>query len=597
MKIRASLKTFLLVVTMFLMLVVLFWDVLIPETSEEVPSMAPGDYSYSIYFAENRINYLMKTYHLPCFAFAMVDDQKVVFQAVKGFQDLQNGIRASDGTLFRAGSISKVFTGLEIMRLYEEGRLEIDLPLSVYIPYFSIQSRFKDAGPVTIRKILAHRSGLPRNGCLLPWHMDGYPEVLEDVVRSLKYAFMAYPPGYRYKYSNVGFDLLGHVIERKRKKLFAEYMDNDVLPDIGMDQSTFLAVSDDLGRIARGYSYSNGSYFPYGQYERSQLASANLHSNIPDMCNFLKFLFRDGMGVRGQIIKKETLEMMYQPQFSWPGDPNENGLAWRTDTHRLSELAVFHHGILLGNQSLIALLPERKVGIVLFCTSSSMDDSLLMEFGFQVLALMVETKFGVISQPEGESKELESVKLPSGKEQYGGKYCLEDELFDLYVKSKDLKLQIAPGQMDMIPLGGRRFSLSSDQVILKRFSDLEVEFFMDEVKRDWVIHIFREGVYLGTAIKCPILKDNETEKWKKLEGEYEAYPRFASRFTGNKKFGKAEIVIREGVLSFPSHRAVLMPLNDNELVILGGLFDGETILYDPMTGYLTWQDVVYYKAD
>ncbi len=595
MRRTASLKVIFIVLLFLLVLAALMWGFVRPDIFQKTPPFSRGDYSYAIHHAENRISYLMTEYHLPCFAFAMVSDQKVIYQAVRGFQDLQQGLEANLDTVFRLCSISKVFTALEIMRLYEEGLVDIDLPLSKYIPYFSIKSRFRDEDPVTLRKILAHRSGLPRNGCLLPWHWDGQPEVLEDVVRSLKYSYMAYPPGYRYKYSNVGFDILGHLIEKKRKKLFPEYMDREVLPDMEMEESAFLPGSDDIGRIARGYSYGNGTFLPYGQYELNQMASANLHSTIPDMCDFMRFLFRWGQVEKGQRIKGETLEMMFQPQYSWPGDPHENGLAWRTDTHRLSELTVFHHGICMGTQSLIALMPEKKQGIVLICNSSSVDDSILLEFGFEILGLMLQTIGGVLPMSESGQQPSVSPRTFSDKDQYEGKYCLDGEIIELFVRSEDLKVKIEPGEMDLLPLEGRRFSLSSDLESFERFGKIEVEFFMDEMSNDWIIHIFRGGIYTGTAIKCPVLEETALEQWRKLEGEYEAYPRFESRFTGEKRFGRAEIMLKDNFLLLPSHRAVLMPLNDTELIIKGGLFDGETMLYDPVTGYITWQDVVYYR--
>ena len=596
MRRTASLKAIFIVLLFLFLLTPLMWDFSGPDVFQKTPTFYRGDYSYAIHHAENRISYLMTEYHLPCFAFAMVDDQKVIYQAVSGYKDLQEGLMADLETLFRVCSISKVFTAIEIMRLYEEGLVDIDLPLSKYIPLFFNKKPFQDEDPVTLRKILAHRSGLPRNGCLLPWHWDGQPNVLEDVVRSLKYSYMAYPPGYRYKYSNVGFDILGHIIEKKRKKLFPEYMDRDVLPDMDMEESTFLPLSDDIGRIARGYSYAKGTFSSYGRYELNQMASANLHSTIPDICDFMRFIFRKGQVGQGQRIKGETLEMMFQPQYSWPGDPHENGLAWRTDTHRFSELTVFHHGICMGTQSLIALMPEKKQGIVLICNSSSIDDSILLEFGFEILGLMLQTIDGVLPKSESGPQPSGSPQTSSEKDQYEGKYCLDGEIIELFIKSEDLKVKIEPGEMELLPLEGRRFSLSSDMRSLERFGKIEVEFFLDEISKDWMIHIFRGGMYVGTAIKCPVLDETALEKWRKLEGKYEAYPRFESRFTGEKRFGHAEIILKDNFLLLPSHRAVLMPLNDMELVIRGGLFDGETMLYDPVTGYITWQDVVYFQV-
>nr|HPI98649.1 serine hydrolase domain-containing protein [Synergistales bacterium] len=508
---------------------------------------------------------MTEEYHLPCFAFAMVEDQQTLFRSVLGFSDPLNHTWASMDTLFKACSISKVFTALEIMRLYQEGLDDIDLPLTVYLPDFSIQSRFSNEDPITIRKILAHRSGLPRNGCLQPWHWDEKPHVLEKILHSLKHSYMAYPPGYRYKYSNVGFDILGHIVEKKRKSFFPDHMDAEVLGKIGMEDSTFLPASGDLGNIARGFRTGQGKLIPFDSYNNIQMASGNLHTTITDMCHFLSFLFRGGMVENGEFITEEILEMMFQPQYAWPGDPHESGLAWRTDTNRLSELVAFHHGICLGTQSLVMVLPERELGIVLFCTSSSINDSILLEFGFEILRLMVQTRYGFKpGQGKLEMLPVEEKDLPDPA-LFEGKYCFEGEIIHIYPESRDLKVNTSGMEMRLVSLGESKFRLSSEDQAFEKFGKLEVAFFPDDITGEGVMHISREGGYIGRADKCPLLDD--PEKWKDLEGQYEAYPRFFSGFTGERKIGGAEIEIRNDILFIPSHRAVLFPLSDIELVI------------------------------
>lgn len=582
-------KVLIFLATFFL--VFMAWFFPRAEKTERIPTVTPGDYSYTIQYAMDQIQTMTEEYNLPSFAFAMVEDQEILFRSVLGFSDPLDNTRASVDTLFRACSISKVFTAIEIMRLYQEGLVDIDLALPVYLPDFSIQSRFSQEDPITIRKILAHRSGLPRNGCLQPWHWDEKPHVLERIVESLKYSYMAYPPGYRYKYSNEGFDILGHIVEKKRKSFFPDHMDAEVLGKIGMGNSTFLPGSEDLGNIARGFRTGQGKLIPFDSYNNIQMASGNLHTTIKDMCHFLTFLFRGGTVENGEFINEEILEMMFQPQYAWPGDPHESGLAWRTDTHGLSELVAFHHGLCLGTQSLIMLLPERKLGMVLFCTSSSINDSILLEFGFEILRLMVQTRYGFIPGPEKlQTLPVKEKDLPDPA-LFEGKYCFEGEIIHIYPASRDLKANTSGMEMRLVPLGDSKFRLSSEDQAFEKFGKLEVDFFPDEMTGDRVMNIFREGRYIGRADKCPLL--DELEKWKNLEGKYDAYPRFFSRFTGSRKVGGAEIIIRDNIIFIPSHRAVLLPLSDTELVIQGGLFDGETLIYDHQSGYLTWQDVIY----
>lgn len=594
-EIDISKKVLLLVLFFLCSFLFVVYFAMDPSVKESPSTAERSGYPSFFSYADDQIRHFMELYHIPCFALAMVDDQSVMYQRIKGYQDVRNHIAAGPDTLFRVCSISKLFTALEIMRLYEDGLVDIDRPISFYIPYFSIKTRFREQESLTLRKILAHRSGLPRNGCLLPWHRDGDPHVLEDVVRSLKDSYMAYPPGYRYKYSNVAFDILGHVIEKKRKAFFAEYMDTEVLPQTGMNSSTFAPSSSDIARTATGYHYRDGALIPYASYQRSQIASSNLHVNLSDMCEFIRFIFRGGSSEKGQIIKEDTLEMMFHPQYSWPGDPHENGLAWRTDTRRLEELAVFHHGICQGTQSLVLLLPERKLGLFLVCTSSGVDDFILMDMGFQMLSLLLEIRYGIKKTTEHQNVHVENKNEIEDPGEYEGSYCLDGEKIKVFTEGKDLKVRIEEGTMDLVPLGENNFILSSREKELKRFGNIEIRFFPDSYSDQWLVNIFRGGVYIGTAVTCPVMDIDSAAKWQKLSGEYEAEPRSISRFTGKKQSGWAKVILKERVLYLPSHRAVLKPISPTELVIMGGLFDGETMTWDPQSGYITWQDVIYSK--
>lgn len=86
--------------------------------------------------------------------------------------NIEENIPADFETVFKAGSIAKLFTAIEIMRLYEEGLVDLDAPIETYLQDFSINTRFNDSAPITIRNILAHRSGLPRNGNIPLWAWD-----------------------------------------------------------------------------------------------------------------------------------------------------------------------------------------------------------------------------------------------------------------------------------------------------------------------------------------------------------------------------------------------------------------------------------------
>ena len=112
--------------------------------------------------------------------------EEVIYQQTTGLSNIEENIPADFETVYKAGSISKLFTAIEIMRLYEEGLIDLDEPITTYLPDFSIKSRFNDTGIIIIRNILAHRSGLPRNGNIPVWAWDNQTYILRDLVASLE---------------------------------------------------------------------------------------------------------------------------------------------------------------------------------------------------------------------------------------------------------------------------------------------------------------------------------------------------------------------------------------------------------------------------
>ena len=146
------------------------------STASRKPEPLPrGDYSYAREYLTYRIAALMEEHQLPGFAIALIDDQNVVWQEMFGVSTIETGAPLAPDTAFKVGSLSKLFTAIEIMRLRDEGRIDLDAAIETYLPGFAMKSRFSSARPVTIRSILAHRSGLPRNANLPSWYWDPGP--------------------------------------------------------------------------------------------------------------------------------------------------------------------------------------------------------------------------------------------------------------------------------------------------------------------------------------------------------------------------------------------------------------------------------------
>ncbi|MHC4554712.1 MAG: serine hydrolase domain-containing protein, partial [Planctomycetota bacterium] len=419
------------------------------QTAPRKPNVIPpGDYGYVENYAEHKIHQIIKRHHLPSVAVALIDDQNTVWQDTFGWANIEEKIPARSDTVYKLWSVAKVFTAIETMRLVEEGRVDLDAPLTEYIPDFSIQSRFPDSEPITIRSILTHHSGLPRHSYHPRMPGAGDDKLLGKMARSMKDGHLAFPVDSRYKYSNIGPDILGHIIQESRGKSYAFYMQEDLLGRIGMDDSSFLwADIPPQKEVALGYEYYKRKYYPRQQGDINSLPSGNLYSTIEEQAG------------REQIIKPETLQRMYENQSLSKRYPQPMGLGWKIAGALGSELFVWHDGgPSEGIGALVALLPERKLGVVLFSNSTSFGSNISVPLAVDILELMLETHYGILPSKDDTPADIKIDR--SRLQTYAGKYIAFGKVMDVCPSGNQLKGKIQGIALDMIPVDEATFRVS-----------------------------------------------------------------------------------------------------------------------------------------
>ncbi len=576
----------------------LSWKNAPPRKPESIP---PGDYSYTVDYAESRMQRFMEQHHLPGVAVALIDDQDVIWQSAFGLADIEKEIPAQVDTVFKVWSLAKVFTAIETMRLVEEGLIDLDAPITDYLPGFTIQSRFPQTGAITVRHILAHRSGLPRSECLALSSWNTGPNALGALVRSLEDCHLAFPTGTRYKYSNIGFDMLGYLIQDMRGEKFPDYMRENLLIPLGMEDSAFLLADIPPQKdIASGYEYYKGEFYPLEQMEIANLPRGNMNSTLEDMSEFVRFVFRGGEAGGEQIIRSETLTAMFEDQFSSQSDPQPMGLGWKIARVIGSELLVWHDGgPSEGIGSLVALLPERKLGVVLFANGTSFDGSISVALALEVLELMLETKYGLAPPDEQVSAPVDIDR--SLLDGYVGKYIAYGQVMEVSLRGDRLKGKIQGMSFDLVPVSQTRFRLDhwllslglADLLQLPiDLRKLGVEFLVGSETQEDVLIINAGDVNYEICPRYPDLEDLPAF-WEGLVGEYEIYARLPSGRVGREVLGKSEIQVVDGVLRMSGVIGTIRPLSETEIIILGGPFLGETMIYEPDTGYVYHQSHVY----
>jgi CubicO group peptidase (beta-lactamase class C family) len=307
----------------------------------------------------------MQSQHLIGVGAALILGDSVVWKEGFGYADKENDIPFTTNTAMAIGSITKVFTSMGIMQLQEHNMLNVDDPLVKYLPQFKINSRTTDIKEITVKSLIQHTSGLPRDFFLNIWNSN---EKYTNTVEYIKNEYLAFPANMVYHYSNVGYTLLGHTIFNVSKLDYPLYIQKNILKSVGMTNSGFFDYSS-LKNITKTYD-NVGVYMPLKTGR--DLPEGALHSTIDDMVKFAQEIISIYHGKNGGFLKPETLKLLEKIN----NDNLENintSLGWdvfRNDSCLLiSHLGSYH----LTNATIVIDLKRKNAAVFFANTVGGMD--------------------------------------------------------------------------------------------------------------------------------------------------------------------------------------------------------------------------------
>ena len=387
---------------------------------------------------------------------AIVDDQQIVWSQGFGFADKANKIKASPKTVYRAGSISKLFTDTLVMQLAEQGKLDIDKPLKTYLPNFAIKTRFPDAGAITLRNIMTHHSGLPGDVINGSWTEN--PAPFAQLVEPLKDDYVAYPPNTILAYSNLGITLLGAMLQEVTNEDFSLYAEQQLLKPLKMKNASFSSALE--GEFA-SKAYSN--HDEKTEIPLRDIPAGGLNANVLDLSYFVKMVLAEGKANGQQIIKPETLKEMLRPQ-------NKNveldmgskiGLGWFLHDSPNIGTIVWHGGTMYYHNSLLSVLPEHKLGVVILSNSPA-DGNLISKVTNAALKLAVEIKTGR-KQPADTDTDKPKVATrgltPQELEKFSGQYVTYYGCVNVIKKGDKLITEIDDRKLEIVAREDGRYDI------------------------------------------------------------------------------------------------------------------------------------------
>ena len=325
---------------------------------------------------------------LPGLAISIVYDQELVWAKGFGVRDLSTHAPMETSTIFRIASITKTFTSTAIMQLRDAGKLRLDDPITTYLPWFHIQDCFPDSPPITIRHLLTHTSGLPREAAFPYWTDHHFPTV-EQIKEALPNQQTIFARETHYKYSNLGMALLGYIVEVVSGESYATYIQDHIFIPLQMTSSSVKLPAAHRSKLTTGY----GIRKPDGTREISPFTdakgltpAANISSTVLDLAKFAMLQFLQSQQVSGkQILKASTLREMQRVHWLKPNWTSGRGLGfsvWKEEERTF----VGHGGWVAGNRTQLLFCPDEKIAVIVMTNADDGIPNFYAERAYKMVA-------------------------------------------------------------------------------------------------------------------------------------------------------------------------------------------------------------------
>jgi CubicO group peptidase (beta-lactamase class C family) len=260
---------------------------------------------------------------LPGISAAVIEDQQVLWSGAFGQANKAENAPMTPETLCSICSISKLFTSVAIMTLYDEGKLRLDDSVEDLLPTYDLKQQYPNSGPITVRSLLTHSSGLPREAVNPYWTGPDFPfPTREEIEAGLGKQETLYPASTYFQYSNLGLTLLGHIVEKVSGMPYDQYIREKILTPLQLGNTrTELPEALYGSQLAIGYNAIDrlGERQKVNFFQAKGIKpAAGFSSNVVDLGKFASWQFRLRDSTITEILKPATLKYMQQVHWTDP---------------------------------------------------------------------------------------------------------------------------------------------------------------------------------------------------------------------------------------------------------------------------------------
>jgi len=316
--------------------------------------------------------------NLPGVSAIVIEDQDVLWKGGFGYANPETDEKTQPSTLYSICSISKLFTSVAIMKLYDEGKIRLDDEITTLLPWFDMEQHFPASGPITIESLLTHSSGLPRESAHPYWTGPDFPfPTTEAVKKELHTQETLYPASTYWQYSNLGLSLLGEVIKEVSGQNYDDYIQENILTPLGLNNTRPFLPEEKYGKeLAIGYSSEkrDGKRDKVKFFQANGIkAAAGFSSNVEDLAKFAAWQLRLVDTTATEILKPSTLKNMHRVHFLDPDWKTSWGLGFSVQQDADGNTVVRHGGSCPGYRTELSIYPKEKLAFSVMINASGVN--------------------------------------------------------------------------------------------------------------------------------------------------------------------------------------------------------------------------------